>query len=196
MGGLAARCKMCRVHEVWATEPELTDGVLRLRRWTLDDLPCVAQAAADPAIPEMSTVPATFTAEAGRAFIERQWARPAEGAGLSLAIEDAAAREAVGALSLLHRPGQQAGAVGIGYWIAPAARRRGLATRAVRLAAAWALHEAGTARVAALVEPANVASRRVVEAAGFEREGLLRAYLQFPTRRGDAIVYALLPNPS
>ncbi len=79
----------------------------------------------------MTTVPATFTPESGRAFIERQWGRPAEGAGLSLAIEDAAAGEAVGALSLLHRHGQQAGAVGIGYWIAPSAHRRGLATRAV-----------------------------------------------------------------
>ena len=65
---------MCRVHEAWATEPALTDGVVRLRRWTLGDLPGVEQTAADPAIPEMTTVPATFTAEAGRTFIERQWA--------------------------------------------------------------------------------------------------------------------------
>jgi len=67
----------------------------------------------------------------------------------------------------VHRHGQQAGAVGIGYWIAPRARRRGLATRAVRLAAAWALQEGGAARVEALVEPENTASKRVVEAAGF-----------------------------
>jgi RimJ/RimL family protein N-acetyltransferase len=180
------------MQDAWTSEPELADGVVRLRRWTLDDLACVEQAAADPRIVEMTTLPQAYSPAEGRAFVERQWGRPGEGAGLSLAIEEVAAGCAAGALVLLHRHGQQAGAVGIGYWIVPAARGRGLATRAVRLAAAWALREGAKARVEALVEPANVASQRVVEAAGFQREGLLRAYLQFADRRGDAAVYSLL----
>jgi RimJ/RimL family protein N-acetyltransferase len=182
------------MRDVWTSEPVLGDGVVRLRRWALEDLACVEQAAADPHIVEMTTVPAAYSRAEGRAFVERQWGRPAEGAGLSLAIEDVAVGRAVGALSLLHRHGQQAGAVGIGYWIVPAARCRGLATRAVALAAAWALREGGAARVEALVEPSNVGSQRVVETAGFQREGLLRSYLQFADRRGDAVVYSLLPG--
>ena len=93
---------------------------------------------------------------------------------------------------LFHRVGPQAGAVGLGYWVSPGARGRGLASHAVRVLAEWALRVAGIPRVEALVEPANAASRRVVERAGFQREGYLRSYLSFEDRRADALVYSLL----
>ena len=86
------------------------------------------------------------------------------------------------------------GTAGIGYWLVPDARGGGRATRAVALLARWALAEAGVARVEAHVETGNEASQRVLERAGFRREALLRSYLSFPTRRADALVYALLPD--
>ncbi len=88
----------------------------------------------------------------------------------------------------------QPATVGVGYWVLERARRRGLASRAVGLLVAWAPAGAAVARIEALVEPANVASRRVVERAGFTREGLLRAYLgpEPDGERGDAYVYSLL----
>jgi ribosomal-protein-alanine N-acetyltransferase len=56
--------------------------------------------------------------------------------------------------------------------------------------ARWALADAGMERVEALVEPGNVASLRVVEKAGFVREGHLRALLDLGPdgRRGDAYI--------
>jgi RimJ/RimL family protein N-acetyltransferase len=48
------------------------------------------------------------------------------------------------------------------------------------------------ARVEAWVEPDNTASRRVLAANGFEREGLLRGFLSFATRRADVFVYSRL----
>ena len=172
--------------------PPLDDGVVTLRRWSLDDLPCVEAASADPRIPEMTTVPAPYSDAAGRQFVARQWGRLDEGAGVSLAIGLAPTGEAVGCLVLLARPDRRAAGLGLGYWVVPATRRRGVATRAARLAVPWAFDALGADRVEALVEPANTASRRVLEAAGLREEGLLRDYLRYPGRRADAVVYRRL----
>lgn len=145
-------------------DPDLTDGVVWLRRWDAGDVGCVREASADKAIPEGTTVPAAFTEEAGLAFITRQLARAEQGEGLSLAIADAATGLAQGLVWLGVRP--QPGVVGIGYWVVPAARGRGLAGRAVRLATGWSLLQ-GVARVEAWVEPDNEASQHVLQAAGF-----------------------------
>lgn len=170
-------------------DPQLADDRIHLRRWELDDLACIEEASADPAIPEGSTVPATFTATEGRAFIERQWGRHQQGQGISLAIADTDMNRARGLVILLKRP--VAGTAGIGYWVVPAARGGGRAVRAVRLLSRWALTTAGFTRVEALVEPGNHASQRVLESAGFTFEATLRSYLRLEARRADALSYVL-----
>ena len=45
-----------------------------------------------------------------------------------------------------------------------------------------------------MVEPANRASIRVAEKAGFRREGLLRSYIEVKGTRRDVYLYALLPE--
>ena len=169
-------------------DPPLHDGTIVLRRWKRSDLDCVREATTDPRIRAGTTVPAVFTFEAAHEYIERQWGRVEHGDGLSLAIADAHTDDARGYAGLTLRP--QPGVAGIGYWVVPRARNRGYATRAVRLLSAWALSEAGMARVEAWVEPRNVASQRVVTAAGFAREGVLRSFLVLGERRADAVVFS------
>jgi RimJ/RimL family protein N-acetyltransferase len=82
----------------------------------------------------------------------------------------------------------------IGYVIAPSARGRGVARRALRLIAAWALDGLGLERVEARVDVANQASRKVVERAGFSRDGVLRGVYFKPAVRCDMAVYSLLPD--
>lgn len=171
----------------------LTDGVVVLRRWSVDDLPCVEAASRDPRIPEMTTVPPVYTEAEGLAWIERQHGRLTLGDGLSLAIADGADGVARGYVGLLLRK-DAPGTAGIGYWLVRHARGGGRAARAVALLARWALTDAGLARVEAHVEPGNEASERVLERAGFRREALLRSYLAFSNRRADALVYALLAD--
>lgn len=168
-------------------DPALTDGMVVLRRWAESDLGCVEEASRDPDIPTGTTVPARFMVDEGLAWIERQWGRADNGEGLSLAIADAGSGEALGAVVLLFR--RQPLTVEIGYWLVERARGRGLGSRAVALLARWALTDARLARVEALVEPDNVASQRVLEKAGFRREGHLRSYLVFDRRRADALIY-------
>ena len=77
-------------------------------------------------------------------------------------------------------------AVGIGYWTAPETQGKGLATRAVRLLSRWALQHAEVIRIEALLDPCDVASRRVGENSGFQPDGQLRLYLELnlhPWRR-------------
>jgi ribosomal-protein-alanine N-acetyltransferase len=165
-------------------EPSLSDEVVRLRRWRMEDLECVREAGLDPGIPVGTTVPAVWSVEAGMEFIVRQWSRAESGEGVSLAVESGGV--ARGLVVLLWR--DVPGVAGIGYWIVPGARRQGLAGRAVRLASDWALSSFGVARLEAWVEPGNEPSLRVLAAAGFAREGVLRNFLLLGSRRADAVV--------
>jgi len=82
----------------------------------------------------------------------------------------------------------------IGYWTAPEARGRGLTSDALRTLTRWFLGDAGAARVELVVEPANVGSVRVAEAAGFTREGVLRQRFVLRGRRADVVMYSMLPG--
>jgi ribosomal-protein-alanine N-acetyltransferase len=174
-------------------DPDLTDGMVRLRRWAERDLACVKAAAEDVRIPAGTTVPAVFSPEAGRAFVRRQWSRAERGEGISLAIAGAGTDEALGLAWLPVRA--QPGVAGLGYWVIPSARGRGVATRAIRLLSSWALGDGGFARVEAWVEPGNEPSLRALASAGFVREGVLRSFLADGDRRADAVVLARITVP-
>ena len=169
-------------------DPDLADPIVRLRRWSEDDLGCIEQAATDRSIPTGTTVPAVFTVEAGIAFIHRQWSRLDNSEGLSWAIADVKTGDALGLVVLMLRSDPEV--AGIGYWIIPRARRRSLATRAIELASSWALRDAGLARVEGLVHCHNEVSQRSLIAAGFEQEGILRHYFIDRDRRVDAVVFS------
>ena len=53
----------------------------------------------------------------------------------------------------------------------------------------------GLHRLELYVEPWNVASTRAAERAGYQREGLLRRYLEIGGRRVDMLLYALVDEP-
>lgn len=59
----------------------------------------------------------------------------------------------------------------VSYVVFPTYRGRGVATEAVRLAVAWAGAHLGVVTVVAVVDERNVASRAVVERAGFVLDG-------------------------
>lgn len=65
------------------------------------------------------------------------------------------------------------GAGEVSYWVLPAGRGRGVATRACRTATEWA-HGLGLHRVELQHAAVNVASEAVARAAGFQREGVQR----------------------
>jgi len=172
----------------------LTDGVVELRPlWTGDaadlltlrTLPDVVAANVPPVAPD-------------RVANERRCAEaPGEwlaGRRAHLTIRDAATGAFAGSIGL-HMQEPHLGQAMVGYSLLPAFRGRGYATRAVVLLAGWALREAGVARLTAGTAPDNLGSQRVLERAGFRREGYQRSRLPGPSgTRVDDVLYAILPG--
>lgn len=147
----------------------------------------VAPAFGDPAVGGEAGLPPLD--EAGiRSFLDRE-APLLRSIGylLPLTIVDAGGTVLGGATLTRHDPLR--GRVELGYWLFPEARGRGVATRVVRALAEHAF-STGLVRVDALIRPANTASARVVERAGFQREGRLRSALRHDGRFVDADLYA------
>jgi RimJ/RimL family protein N-acetyltransferase len=81
----------------------------------------------------------------------------------------------------------------VGYWVARGVRRRGVATRSVRLTSSWALRSLGIARLELMTRVENVASQGVAERAGFTREGVLRAYMTHGCGLSDVVMFSMIP---
>lgn len=171
---------------------ELTDGFVRLRPLRAGDAPAIHAACVDPETQRFTvSLPDPYGLEDAEEFIRLAQVWAAEGREQTFAIVEPPADEWLGTISL--RFGDRPS---VGYMTAPAARGRGLATRALTLVSRWAIAEHGVERLELTTHPENVASQRVAEKAGFVREGVLRDYLVSGRdgRRRDSVVFSLLPR--
>jgi [ribosomal protein S5]-alanine N-acetyltransferase len=172
--------------------PRLASPPVVLRPYAFSDLEMVRQAAIDPLIPSISSVPRMYTDEGGRAFIARQHARGAEGDGYSFVIahEDDAAR-GLGSIGLWLQE-IESGRASIGYWLVAEARGDGLAACALRGVVEFAFCTLAIPRLHLFVEPWNAASARTATAAGFRREATLRGWERIDGAQHDCDCFALL----
>jgi ribosomal-protein-alanine N-acetyltransferase len=79
----------------------------------------------------------------------------------------------------------------LGYWIDEGKQSKGLMTEAVRAATTFAFDVAGLHRIQAAVMPRNRASQRVLEKAGYRREGVALRYLCIAGHWEDHILFAM-----
>jgi RimJ/RimL family protein N-acetyltransferase len=171
---------------------ELTDGVVTLRPLWTDDAQDVFFLRNLPDVVAGSVPPQPL--EFGQAQ-QRCSEAPAEwlaGDRARLTIRDAASGTFAGEIGLYYlEPGL--GQAMIGYSMLPAWRGRGYATRAAGLLSGWAFSAVGAVRVIAGTSPENIGSQRVLERAGFVREGYQHSRLPGPAgSRVDDILYALV----
>ena len=171
-------------------QPPLADEVVLLRLPGEADAAAIAAACRDPEIARWIPVPVPYTAADARAFLEGVGDGWATGSDLTFAIVELASGALAGMIGL-HAAGAP-GRAAVGYWLAPGVRGRGLATRAVRLLAAWAFADPALERLELLTLVGNEASGRVALRAGFRREGILRRYLPFRGAPVDAVMFARL----
>lgn len=80
----------------------------------------------------------------------------------------------------------------VGYWIGVNHAGRGLMAEALQLVVRFAFDTLRLHRVEAACIPDNARSIRVLEKAGFKREGLLRSYLRINGVWQDHYLYALI----
>ena len=159
-----------------------------------EDVDAIAPVFRDPAIGGEAGLP-PWDAETLRRVMRAQLPEMvARGLMSPYVIVDAESDALLGGLNIHHFDPLR-DAFEVGYWLLPEARGRGVATRSVRAAAEHGFAN-GIFRVEAHVRVGNAASERVLERAGFRREGVKRRYL----RRGgeeekhDATLFALLAD--
>jgi ribosomal-protein-alanine N-acetyltransferase len=104
----------------------------------------------------------------------RSWIRLAESEGLNFVFAIDVDGFVVGAIGVRPRDDVHALSAEIGYWLGEEFWNRGIATEAVLAMTNYAFEELGMVRVFAEVFEWNTASVRVLEKAGFTREGILR----------------------
>lgn len=146
-------------------------GVCTLRPFRPEDAAPMAAIAGDPEIWLQVTdrFPHPYTLAHAEAFIARQLGRDPQ-RNLAICVDDTVAG------GVIIRPGEGIGRISaeLGYWIGKSYWGRGIATAAARAASDYAFQAFGLERVFAIAFTRNVGSVRVLEKAGFEREGLMK----------------------
>jgi RimJ/RimL family protein N-acetyltransferase len=146
-------------------------GDLRVRPWRKDDLDALLRYANNPKIASnlRDQFPHPYTRRDANDYLSfvRTMDIPT-----SFAVEYGG--EAVGGIGFKLGTDIARLTAEMGYWLGEPYWGRGLMTRAVRAASEWALEEYKLTRVFAMVFSHNVGSMRVLEKAGFEREGTMR----------------------
>jgi RimJ/RimL family protein N-acetyltransferase len=156
------------------------------------DVPTIAPAFRDPEIGGENGMP-PFGEDALRSVLrERLPEMRARGLLVPYVIEDTTDGTLLGGLTVRHFDPMRH-AVEVGYWLFVHARGHGIATRALRAVAREAF-ASGLWRVEAHVRVGNDVSVRVLERAGFTREGVKRRFLRHGEERVDAAIYSLLAD--
>jgi RimJ/RimL family protein N-acetyltransferase len=179
--------------ELWFPSPPLADDVVLLRPWRESDVPAQLTAFSDPVFRHFSDWQPQTEAEARRHREESERARE-RAERVSFAVVEPLDDGVVLGGASLNDVQIACGQASIGYWLAPHARGRGVASHAVRLLARWAFGDLGIARLELTCSPDNLASQRVAERCGFTREAVLRSHIPFKGGRRDTIVFSLLPG--
>lgn len=168
------------------------DGRVRIRLLEDRDVePYVAAFAADPDLGRLLGI----ESDPGAAVLRERLARTddafASGRFVEVAIADDPSGTFLGSLTLhsldwSNRRGE------VGFWVVPAARRRGTCEAAVRLALAWMFADLGLERVEMTTTPDNAAVAALAAKLGFAHEGTLRARNLERGRRVDVVTFGLL----
>ncbi len=141
---------------------------LRLRPFSLSDVPVLLALSREPGmrrfIPDQVYRDERHAEEVVRALMAFTAQAPAPHTRpYVLAVDDKETGTLIGHVGL----SAARGSVEIGYAIAERLHGRGLAAEAVSAASEWALGDLALSEVLGIVEAENVASRRVLEKAGF-----------------------------
>ncbi|AGL14688.1 GNAT family N-acetyltransferase [Actinoplanes sp. N902-109] len=171
---------------------ELSDGVVTLRPLGPDDVDFYADLHTQDDVVATSVPPSPPSREQIELRCDRSQSHWLAGERADMIIVDAATGTPAGEIGLYYQEPHTAQAM-IGYSMMPAWRGRGYPTRAAQLVALWAFAETGIARLIAGALPTNLGSQRVLEKAGFKREGYLRGRLPgVAGTRNDDVQYCLL----
>lgn len=163
----------------------------RLRRFSANDVSSLAFHANNASIAErlQDRFPHPYTEADARQFIE--YALNAEMETVFAIEVDG---EAAGAVGIIFQQDVYSQSGELGYWLGEEYWGRGIVSEAVKAMARHAFSDLGLRRVYARIFSNNIASRRVLEKAGFQFEGMARQAVVKNDKVLDVFHYAIL-NP-
>jgi ribosomal-protein-alanine N-acetyltransferase len=162
-------------------------GDYRIRDWVPEDADCLARYANNRNIARWlrDGFPCPYTPPDAQAFLSVVVAQEVR---TTFALATAA--EAFGGIGLQFGADVHRFTAELGYWLGEPFWGRGIMTDAVRLFTGWAFGNFALHRIHAQPFTGNRASVRVLEKAGFQREGCLRASAFKDGRIVDQFLYA------
>ncbi len=162
-------------------------GEYRIRDWVDGDAHSLARYADNRAVAKWlrDRFPHPYTISDARAFLAA-----VEALSLRSTFAIAMDEEAIGGIGLEFGADVHRFTAELGYWLGEPFWGRGIMTDAVRHFATWAFEHFELHRIYATVFAGNQASVRVLEKAGFQCEGRLRASVFKNGRIMDQLLYA------
>ena len=150
--------------------PSLSDGVVVVDSLTAGDAETHWAGEDEEQARRLGWYPKRSSIERVREFLvetERQWRT--NGARRTFAIRDRSTHALLGGCEARLKDDRSAH---LSWWIFPDHRRRGFASRGVRLMIGWTAQALGVRTFVAFIEPDNLASRGVARNVGFMELGL------------------------
>jgi RimJ/RimL family protein N-acetyltransferase len=168
--------------------PSFETERLRLRGWKPEDVPALARVLDHPEVTRYLHLPGFESPGDTVERLCRHWAQRGFG---HWAVEERASGELIGRLGLLHHRDWTLDPenVEVGWVLARAAWGRGLATEGGRAALRYGFERLGVPRIISIADPANRASRRVMEKLGLTLGGAARW-------RGVDVVWYSIERPA
>jgi [ribosomal protein S5]-alanine N-acetyltransferase len=162
-----------------------------LRRWSKSDAPSLVHHANNLNVAKhlRDRFPHPYTRAHAFAFLAHALAADVP---TNLAIDVGGA--AVGGIGYVRGSDVERYSAEVGYWLGEEWWGRGIVTEALQMLTRYLFSEVRLLRLFALPLSDNAGSVRVLEKAGYEREGLLRASCVKYGERRDQVMYACL-NP-
>jgi ribosomal-protein-serine acetyltransferase len=175
---------------------EFSDGVVSIRRYRLDDVDAVFQAARESKnelSPWMPWCGPEYAVEDSKAFVSTRDFEWAKGSEFDFAIWDARSGGYLGGVGL-NAVNQKDHFANLGYWVRSSRTGQGIAPAGARLVAKFGFEELKFARLEIVAAVGNQRSQRVAEKIGATREGVLRNRLTLGGKQVDAVMYSLIPE--
>jgi len=175
---------------------EITDGVVLLRPFRLDDVKPLFDAVRESLTelkPWMSWAHDEYAEQETEDYIRITRTRWLEDTLFGFAIMDANTNEILGGCGL----GEKSSVYhyrNLGYWVRTSRHGQGIAGRAAKLIARFGFERTGIIRAEIVVAVGNEKSKRVAEKVGAHYEGISRNRMVVGKSIYDAHMFSLLPS--
>jgi ribosomal-protein-alanine N-acetyltransferase len=178
--------------------PEISAGRVFLRAPAMSDFAAWASLRAESRAFLMPWEPLwpvdDLTRSAFKRRLRRYQREIRESTGYPFLVFTADGRQLVGGLTLSHVVRGVTQSCSLGYWMGAPYAGQGLMTAAVRAVIPFVFDTLRLHRLEAACLPHNAASIRLLEKAGFSREGYARRYLCIEGRWQDHLLYAIVSD--